>query len=518
MPFHPRQFFPLSAALPRSYYLGHHAQALQEIKQRISRIDFVLEVRDYRIPLTSHNPLLDEALRHHGVRPKRVVVFTKRDVGNAAGRELGLKFEDGSRHLKKYLNQHVRKTDDTLIEAVRGESHATAIQGSDCGGNQARALNLTAGSADDVFFFHPTSPATPSYHQLWKSQHSPSALLRLIAKHLGSHFSITGTNVLVAGIPNVGKSTLLNALRSAGRHLGDGSQNRRHTKVKTPKVAKVSGEAGVTRKVGQPVRILDGLEVDALAGLKHTTVNSPKEIQNGPETLANTRQEAQNGPVFVMDSPGVFQPFVPDGESMLKLALCGCVKEALIPYSVLADYLIYRMNLITRSLEGHENAEQVADEIKQPRNTTAMLTTGRHGYLALINSWACRELGDREWKQRLIGSDAYDERETSPGPTNNVWHYLRWLALATGKLEKGGKPNYEAAAMYFVQKWRAGECGRFLLDEIDQETRRLRRSSGVRMVKHGEEDAEEGKLPVSASQARKAYIAMRKMKAQNAEG
>lgn len=44
----------------------------------LSHIDLVIECRDYRVPLTSRNPLFEENL---GGR-ERLIVYTKQDLGS----------------------------------------------------------------------------------------------------------------------------------------------------------------------------------------------------------------------------------------------------------------------------------------------------------------------------------------------------------------------------------------------------------------------------------------------------
>ena len=82
--FIPRPAFPPLDSLPRSYYLGHHAAGLSKMRSMLSQIDLVVECRDYRIPLTSRNPLFEEALKGK----ERVVVYTKHDLVDRAGREV----------------------------------------------------------------------------------------------------------------------------------------------------------------------------------------------------------------------------------------------------------------------------------------------------------------------------------------------------------------------------------------------------------------------------------------------
>lgn len=47
------------------------------MKNMLSSIDYVVECRDYRVPVTSINPVFEEALGS----TRRLVVYTKRDLG-----------------------------------------------------------------------------------------------------------------------------------------------------------------------------------------------------------------------------------------------------------------------------------------------------------------------------------------------------------------------------------------------------------------------------------------------------
>ena len=82
-PFIPRPTFPTLPSLPRSYFLGHHRAGLTKMKTMLSSIDLVIECRDYRLPLTSRNPLFEETLAGR----KRLVVYTKQDLGSMNTRE-----------------------------------------------------------------------------------------------------------------------------------------------------------------------------------------------------------------------------------------------------------------------------------------------------------------------------------------------------------------------------------------------------------------------------------------------
>lgn len=58
------------------WYPGHIAKAEKQLKEQLSRVDVVLEVRDARIPLASHHPQLEEWIQN---KP-RVIVLNRMDM------------------------------------------------------------------------------------------------------------------------------------------------------------------------------------------------------------------------------------------------------------------------------------------------------------------------------------------------------------------------------------------------------------------------------------------------------
>lgn len=74
--FIPRKEFPFPSNLIKSYFLGHHKSGLSKMKQMVSSVELIIECRDYRVPLSSRNPLFEATLQGR----ERIIVYTKRDL------------------------------------------------------------------------------------------------------------------------------------------------------------------------------------------------------------------------------------------------------------------------------------------------------------------------------------------------------------------------------------------------------------------------------------------------------
>jgi mitochondrial GTPase 1 len=104
-----------------------------------------------------------------------------------------------------------------------------------------------------------------------------------------------GMRLLITGMPNAGKSTFLNTIRSVGMQ-------------ENHKVARTGGEPGITRSVSNIICI------------------------------------CRDPDIFIYDSPGVFVPRTKDTETMLKMSIVGAVNKARVDPIIQADYLLFHLN------------------------------------------------------------------------------------------------------------------------------------------------------------------------------
>lgn len=210
-----------------NWFPGHMVKTLKEIKENMKYIDIVCVILDSRIPISSNNKEFSELIKN---KPS-IIVLNKSDLADSD------KLKDAE---KEFVS------------------------------NGSVVVTTNANQVSDI------SKLVDAIKKLGKETKYKD---KMSSKYEDSKPIY---RVLIAGIPNVGKSTLIN-------------------KLSGKKSANVGNKPGVT-KAKQWIRIKDNIEL--------------------------------------MDTPGVLWPKLGENDVGIKLALTGNIKEEIVDIEELALYLI----------------------------------------------------------------------------------------------------------------------------------------------------------------------------------
>ncbi|KAK9159608.1 hypothetical protein Syun_005949 [Stephania yunnanensis] len=219
---------------PINWFPGHMASATRAIRDRLKLADFVIEVRDARIPASSVHGDLQPVLSSK----RRLIALNKKDLANP-------------NIMNKWIRHFDSRSEDCLLINAHNRNSVKKL------------LDLAELKLKEVISREPT-------------------LL-----------------IMVVGVPNVGKSSLINSIHqiASSRFPAQGKLKR----------ATVGPLPGVTQDI---------------AGFK---------IAHQPS-------------IYVLDTPGVLVPSIPDIETGLKLALTGSVKDSVVGEERIAQYFLAVLN------------------------------------------------------------------------------------------------------------------------------------------------------------------------------
>jgi len=232
-----REFFNTSKYDIAQWFPGHMATGLRNMQNKLKSVDCIIEVHDARIPLTGRNPLFRQTLL--GIKP-HILILNKVDLAN-------IKQKSGI--LKALKNQGI--TEVIFTNSKKPDS---------------RGIKSILPTVSRVI------TESDRYNRADEQDYS----------------------AMIIGIPNVGKSSVINALRA--KHLRRG------------KATAVGDVPGITRNVLERIKISE----------------DPK--------------------VYLIDTPGILSPHIADVETGLKLALVNTIKEHLVGEDIIADYLLFWLN------------------------------------------------------------------------------------------------------------------------------------------------------------------------------
>ena len=226
------------------WFPGHMQTGLLQMQAKLKKIDCIIEIHDARIPLSGRNTRLRDFIK---LRP-HILLLNKVDLTN---------FDS---------NPESRNEVET---------------------------RLKQDGVDNVFFttFHDNIKNGSFLH----SEILPLSKELIQSRPRYHREGADDFNLLVVGVPNVGKSTFINALRN----------NQMHRKGKA---TTVGAKAGVTRSVLNKIKV----------GINPT--------------------------VYIIDTPGILSPKVSTLEAGMRLAACACVPDHIVGEVNVADYILFWMN------------------------------------------------------------------------------------------------------------------------------------------------------------------------------
>ncbi|WHY02357.1 ribosome biogenesis GTPase YlqF [Neobacillus sp. DY30] len=211
------------------WFPGHMAKARREVTEKLKLVDIIYELVDARIPYSSRNPMIDEIIQH---KP-RLVLLNKADMADKAA-------------TKEWIAYFAQK------------------------GIKAIAINAQAGEG--------MKEIVQASHEILKEKFD-----RLRAKGVVKPRAI---RAMIVGIPNAGKSTLINRLAKKN-------------------IAKTGNMPGVT-KAQQWIKVGKELEL--------------------------------------LDTPGILWPKFEDQEVGKKLAVTGAIKDTLLN---LQDLVVFSIKFLS---------------------------------------------------------------------------------------------------------------------------------------------------------------------------
>ncbi|GKV67779.1 ribosome biogenesis GTPase A [Sporosarcina sp. NCCP-2716] len=204
------------------WFPGHMAKARREVTEQLKLVDIVFELVDARLPLSSRNPMIDEVIH----QKPRLLILNKMDLAD-----------------EHETARWIRYFDEKGIQAIAINSF------------EGKGLQAVTKAAKEVL--------APKIERMKKRGIRPGAI-----------------RAMIVGIPNVGKSTLINRLAKKN-------------------IAKTGNKPGVTK---------------AQQWIKYE-----KELE-------------------LLDTPGILWPKFEDPETGLKLALTGAIKDTIVNMEELAMY------------------------------------------------------------------------------------------------------------------------------------------------------------------------------------
>lgn len=269
------------------WFPGHMKKALIEIQKQLKLVDIVFELRDARAPIASENPQIATLIQHK----KHIIILTKKDLADP-------------KQTKLWESEFKKQGKEVVAFDVHGDNLQKLVQ------------------------------------------KSFTVLSEKFAKDKAKGMKQRPIKAMIVGVPNVGKSTLIN-------------------RISSKKVTVVGNKPGVTKQQ-QWIRVHKDMEL--------------------------------------LDTPGVLWPKFEDPALGVRLAALGMIKDSILPLETVVQYTLtflkqyYPQMLFTRYqlAETLENSAYIvalgqkrgyliqSDEVDYHQTVMTILTEFREGMIAKV--------------------------------------------------------------------------------------------------------------------------------------
>lgn len=255
-----RQSFKVVDKALLRWFPGHMGKGMKQMQQKLKSVDCIIEVHDARIPLSGRNP--DFKYSISGLKP-HILVLNKMDLADL--------------RYKPAIEEKIKREQSNISKIIY--------------------TNCKDSLCPDV------------------KQIVPTAMSLIKKSNRYNRSETVDFRIMVIGVPNVGKSSLINSIRS--------------TVLGKKSAAHVGAVAGITRSVQNQIKV------------SHDPL------------------------IYVLDTPGVLSPTIRNVETGLKLALCATLQDHLVGEEVIADYLLYWFNKNNNfDYVSYLNCDEPTDDIR----------------------------------------------------------------------------------------------------------------------------------------------------------